>query len=113
MNFGKVTVSDAGCNEILRKQLQNVFRVLAEPEHRLRACAIELREVISTKWRNQAEHDRWISISHPEACIFTHPDYPVGMLSFLGYRVGESEPTPKNVRWCILEYVVECHLPPL
>lgn len=35
------------------------------------------------------------------------------MLSFLGYHVGEMQPTPKGVRWCILEYAFECHLPPL
>ena len=35
------------------------------------------------------------------------------MLSFLGYHVGETQPTPQNIRSCILDYVFECHLPPL
>jgi hypothetical protein len=35
------------------------------------------------------------------------------MLSFLGYHVGETQPTPRNKRQRILEYVFECHLPPL
>ena len=35
------------------------------------------------------------------------------MLSYLGYHVGETGPTPQDIRWCILEYVFECHLPPL
>jgi hypothetical protein len=35
------------------------------------------------------------------------------MLSLLGYHVGEIRPTPQDVRLCMLEYAVECHLPPL
>ena len=35
------------------------------------------------------------------------------MLSFLGYHVGETQPTPRDIRWCILEYAFEYHLPPL
>ena len=35
------------------------------------------------------------------------------MLGFLGYHVGETQPTPPDMRWCILEYAFECHLPPL
>ena len=30
---------------------------------------------------------------------------------FLGYHVGETNPAPPNVRWRILEYAFECHLP--
>jgi len=35
------------------------------------------------------------------------------MLSLLGYHVGEMQPTPPGIRRRILEYVFECHLPPL
>jgi hypothetical protein len=35
------------------------------------------------------------------------------MLSFLGYRVGELQPTSQEIRLQILEYAFECHLPPL
>ena len=35
------------------------------------------------------------------------------MLDFLGYHVGKTHPTPRDMRRCILEYVFECHLPPL
>jgi hypothetical protein len=35
------------------------------------------------------------------------------MLRFLGYQVGETQPTPKHIRHCILEYIAECNLPPL
>ena len=35
------------------------------------------------------------------------------MLGFLGYHVGEMQPTPPTVRWRVLEYAFEYHLPPL
>ena len=35
------------------------------------------------------------------------------MLGFLGYHVGKTEPTRRDFRRCVLEYVFECHLPPL
>jgi hypothetical protein len=35
------------------------------------------------------------------------------MLGFLGYHVGEMQPTSPPVRWRVLEYAFECHLPPL
>ena len=35
------------------------------------------------------------------------------MLSFLGYRVGELQPTSPEIRLQILEYAFECYLPPL
>ena len=35
------------------------------------------------------------------------------MLSLLGYHVGKTQPLHPSVRECILEYVFECHLPPL
>jgi hypothetical protein len=30
---------------------------------------------------------------------------------FLGYHVGEMQPTPRAVRWRVLEYAFEYHLP--
>ena len=35
------------------------------------------------------------------------------MLSYLGYHVGETQPTPRDIRWHILEYAFEYQLPPL
>jgi hypothetical protein len=35
------------------------------------------------------------------------------MLSYLGYHVGETQPTSQELRWHILVYAFECHLPPL
>ena len=35
------------------------------------------------------------------------------MLGFLGYHVGQTQPTPRGIRWSILEYAFEFHLPPL
>ena len=40
-------------------RLQNAFRVLCKPEHKLLEKAIELREVISSKWGNYATQNRW------------------------------------------------------
>jgi len=35
------------------------------------------------------------------------------MLSFLGYHVGDTQPTARDIRWRVLEYAFEYHLPPL
>jgi hypothetical protein len=36
-----------------------------------------------------------------------------GMLGFLGYHVGETQPTAPDIRRCILDFVFDSHLPPL
>lgn len=100
------------------RQLQNVFRVLARPEHALRKEAIKLRHGISSTWGTRAAQGDWFpwptTIASAGVRNLKGVDWrPNGMLSFLGYHVGETQPTPRDIRWCILEYAFECHLPPL
>jgi hypothetical protein len=102
----------------LQWQLQNVFRILAKPEHKLWDKAIKLRQDVSATWGTQAAQGNWFpwptTIASPGARRLKEVDWrPNGMLSFLGYHVGETQPTPQDIRWCILEYAFECHLPPL
>lgn len=101
-----------------QQQLQNVFRVLAKPGHERREEAIKLRQDVSSAWGIQAAQGKWFpwptTIASPGARRLKGVDWRQnGMLSFLGYRVGETQPTPQDIRWCVLEYVFECHLPPL
>jgi hypothetical protein len=99
-------------------QLTNVFRVLSKTEDERREKAIRLREEISSKWAYLASKGDWFPWPTTMASAGVHRlkgiDWPPhGMLSSLGYHVGETQPTPRKVRWRILEYVFECHLPPL
>jgi hypothetical protein len=101
-----------------RAQLQNVFRVLANPDHELREKALNLRQEVSSAWRILAAQDKWFAWPTTTAPRGTrrlkHSDWrPYGMLSFLGYHVGEMLPISQEIRWHILEYVFECYLPPL
>lgn len=102
----------------LARQLHNVFRILAKPEHALREKAIELRQVVSSAWGVQASQNKWFAwpstAASPGVRRLKHVDWkPYGMLSILGYHVGEMQPTPQDIREHILEYSFECHLPPL
>jgi len=101
-----------------RRKLENVFRVLAKPDHQLRERALKLRQDISSAWQILAARDEWFAwpvttaprgIRGLKQCEWR----PCGMLSFLGYHVGETQPTSQELRWRILEYAFECHLPPL
>lgn len=101
-----------------RGQLRNVFRVLAKPDHQLREKALKLRQEVSSAYQILAAQDKWFAWPTTAAprgtgglnrCEWR----PHGMLSYLEYRVGELQPTPRGDRWCILEYAFECHLPPL
>jgi hypothetical protein len=99
-------------------RLQNVFRVLCKPEHALWEEALELRLEISARWSSYAAQNQWFpwptTSAPPSARKLKGIEWrPYGMLSFLGYHVGETEPTPLKMRWGILEYAFECHLPPL
>jgi hypothetical protein len=99
-------------------RLSNVFRVLSKPEHALRGDAVRLRQEISSSWSRKADHGDWFAwpktIALPGTVRLTSVDWrPYGMLSYLGYHVGETRPTAPGIRQCILEYVFECHLPPL
>jgi hypothetical protein len=40
-------------------QLQNAFRILAKPEHRMREQAILLRQRVSSEWAIQATQEEW------------------------------------------------------
>jgi len=102
----------------LQRQLQNVFRVLTKPDHELREKALKLRQDVSSAWGIKAAEDKWFAwpttIAPRGVRRLKAVDWrPNGMLSFLGYHVGETQPTPRDIRWCILEYSFECHLPPL
>jgi hypothetical protein len=35
------------------------------------------------------------------------------MLCYLGYHVGQTQPTRPEIRCCVLEYIFDCQLPPL
>jgi hypothetical protein len=104
--------------EVDRARLRNVFNVLAKPQHTFREKALELRLEISSKWGNCADQNQWFpwptTIASPGVRKLKGVEWREhGMLSFLGYHVGQTEPTPLNVRRSILEYAFECHLPPL
>jgi hypothetical protein len=100
------------------RQLQNAFRILAKPEHHLRKQAIEIRQAVSSTWEHRAAQGEWFSWPTTTAPRGTRELKgicwrPRGMLGFLGYHVGETQSTPRHIRWSILEYAFECHLPPL
>lgn len=105
-------------DDSIRRRLMNVFRVLARPLDQRRSQAIELREVISAEWHQRAQDARWINWS-VKSDLAIHPGLPrtgwweQGMLGFLGYHVGQTNPTSRDARRCILAYVFECNLPPL
>jgi len=92
--------------------------VLAEPEHELHDEAVKLRVEISGRWHERAVGGMWFPWPTTEAPRGIGRLYAAGwrehgMLGYLGYHVGATQPTPRNIRRQILEYVVECHLPPL
>jgi hypothetical protein len=96
-------------DEKLSLQLQNAFRILANPGDLRREQAAKVRTDTSMIWQKRAARGDWIRLSEqPENFL---PE--VGMLSFLGYRVGEMNPTPSTIRMRILEYILGFHLPPL
>lgn len=102
----------------LQRRLQNVFCVLAKPGHKLQQQAIKLRQEVSFAWRDQATEGKWFPWPTTDATRGARELKGVhwwqrGMLGFLGYHVGEAQPTPRDIRQRILEYAFECHLPPL
>jgi hypothetical protein len=104
--------------DVQLRQLQNVFRILAKPEHKRREQALTLRKEISFAWRDQAIAGKWFpwptTIAAPGTWQLKAVGWrPHGMLGFLGYHVGETKPLPRDIRSCILEYAFEYHLPPL
>jgi hypothetical protein len=109
--------SSSSQSDPLQGQLKNVFRILAKPEHELRVEALKLRQKVSSTWRMRAAQDKWFP--WPTTTAFRGNGTlkarwrPHGMLGFLGYHVGETQPTPSGMRRCILEYAFECDLPPL
>ena len=101
-------------------RLQNVFRKLAVRNHPLRDQALRLREEISRGWSRLAERNEWFawsttSVSRGQANgKLGKLDWrPQGMLSFLGYHVGETLSLHPSIREAILEYAFEHHLPPI
>jgi hypothetical protein len=113
----KLPTPDTSDDE-LRRRLQNVFRVLAKPEHELQGEAIVLRHAVSATWGHRAAEAKWFPWPNTTAPWGVQRLKNVawrqhGMLGFLGYHVGEAQPTSRDVRRCILEYAFECYLPPL
>lgn len=105
-------------SDLLLGRLRNVFCVLSIPKHERREEAIKLREEISFKWGIQATRNEWFPWPTTEASLGMRRlkgiDWrPYGILSYLGYHVGEAQPTPRAIRWHILEYIFEYQLPPL
>jgi hypothetical protein len=99
-------------------ELKNVFRVLADPRNKLRPDALRLRAKISLEWGRQAAKGKWFSWpatdAQPSDQKLGDVDWPQdGMLSYLGYHVGEKQPTPSEIRRRILEYAFDCDLPPI
>ena len=99
-------------------QLKNVFRVLADPTNKLEKDALKLREKISLEWARRSAKGTWFSWpatdTQPSDQKLGDVDWPQeGMLSYLGYHVGEKQPTPRKIRQRILEYAFECDLPPI
>lgn len=118
MNHTSTTPRLSDSNDLMHRQLHNVFCILANPDHKMRGKAQILRQCISDKWRIQAIEEQWFPWPTTIAPIGSRRLKglnwrPHGMLGYLGYHVGETQPTSPNVRQCILEYAFECYLPPL
>lgn len=99
-------------------RLHNAHRILAKPDHPLRRQAVELRQELSAKWCDQATKGKWFrwpTTFAPQGTrgLTSFGWREHGILSLLGYRVGETQPTPQHIRRCILEFAFECYLPPL
>jgi hypothetical protein len=104
--------------EQMRGELTNVFLVLADPTNKRGQEALRLRESISLEWARRAAKGKWFSWPATEAKPgdqkLRDVDWPQeGMLGYLGYHVGEKQPTAREVRRRILEYAFECVLPPI
>jgi hypothetical protein len=102
----------------LRRELKSVFRILANPEHDLREKAIERRQELSCTWGTQAAEGKWFpwptTVATRGVRGLKGAEWRQdGMLSYLGYHVGQTQPTSREIRWSILAYAFECHLPPL
>lgn len=102
----------------LVRRLQNVFRVLSRPGDERQEQAIKLRQEISSAWGTLAAQNNWFPWPTTITSVGTRRlkciDWrPNGMLSYLGYHVGETQQTSRHMRRHILEYVFEYQLPPL
>jgi hypothetical protein len=100
------------------RQLQNAFRILARSEHPLHDQALALRRAASSVWQARAAERQWFpwptTIAPNGSRKLQNSSWRAqGMLDLLGYHVGATQPTPADVRWQILKYVFEDHLPPL
>lgn len=119
MRSTSIGQSATTCDSLgLQPRLANVFRILADPKHKLWEEAAEWRDKVSSTWAMLAAQEQWFAwpttSASPGICRLKHISAPdEGMLSFLGYHVGEGQPTRREIRSCILDYIFECHLPPL
>lgn len=104
----------------LRRLLQNSFRILSDPKDIRRRDAESIRDVISREFHRSVNANEWFPWPSTDAPLgrrgaeINAEDWPPeGMLSWLGYRVGKTNPTPRAQREVILDYVFESELPPL
>jgi hypothetical protein len=102
----------------MRRRLLNVFRILAKPGDERREQALQVRQQVSSAFRNLVQQGTWFAwpttVAPPSVRKLRGVSWRQdGMLSFLGYHVGKTLPTPEDIRQYILEYAFECNLPPL
>ena len=105
-------------NGDLQRLLQNVNRILAAPGHQQHENALATRDAISSEWKRRAARNEWFPWPTTDALggdgSLTAAGWPdEGMLRYLGYHVGETNPTPEVERRLILDYAFEKDLPPL
>jgi hypothetical protein len=117
MSLASPVVMAADLGSQLR-QLNNALCILAKSEHPLRNQAAELRKVASAVWQVRAAQRQWFPWPTTAAPRGTQKLQGIfwrtqGMLDLFGYHVGETKPVAAEIRWRILEYMFEFHLPPL
>jgi hypothetical protein len=116
----KEQIMTLGCIDptVPQKRLQDAFRTLAQGDPTEKQKAILVRQQISSSWQVLAARKNWFAWPSTSAPAGRHRLKTInspeqGMLSYLGYHVGENKPIETGIRWQILAYIFECHLPPL
>ena len=52
-------ITSSNSTDVQLRRLQNVFRILAKPEHERREQALKLRKEISFAWHDKANAGKW------------------------------------------------------
>ncbi len=105
-------------NKGLAQLWQNAIGILASPEHERRSEAQDVVEALHSEWRRRADCHEWFPWPLTDAPggnghLMSYGWPEEGMLRYLGYHVGETNPTPRDERRLILKYIFERDLPPL